>query len=155
MKDHPNYNGCTFSLPCLSLSLSIVCAIFHSLPFGHTRKPPLIPHPPRDYRQFVRVFQIRLRLVWQRASVNTNMGEELARVVVLIRKFEPSKDRGRVEALERICEVGPSGTLSLFTDLRGDPLCRVRHSPFFLMLVRTFYSFFTILIISCYTNSTP
>ncbi|XP_061338951.1 probable N-acetyltransferase HLS1 [Gastrolobium bilobum] len=59
--------------------------------------------------------------------------EELPTVVV--REFDPIKDRKRVEAVERICEVGPSGKLSLFTDMLGDPICRVRHSPAFLMLV--------------------
>ncbi|KAJ1377297.1 GNAT domain [Sesbania bispinosa] len=64
------------------------------------------------------------------------MGDETsAAVVVTVREFDPNKDRERVEAVERICEVGPSGKLSLFTDLRGDPICRVRNSPTFLMLV--------------------
>ncbi|XP_027348467.1 probable N-acetyltransferase HLS1 [Abrus precatorius] len=64
------------------------------------------------------------------------MGEELGiMVVVTVREFDPNKDRERVEAVERICEVGPSGKLSLFTDLHGDPICRVRNSPTFLMLV--------------------
>ncbi|KAK7263245.1 hypothetical protein RJT34_30832 [Clitoria ternatea] len=56
-------------------------------------------------------------------------------VVVTVREFNPDKDREAVEAVERICEVGPSGKLSLFTDLHGDPICRVRNSPTFLMLV--------------------
>ncbi|XP_015957651.1 probable N-acetyltransferase HLS1 isoform X1 [Arachis duranensis] len=60
------------------------------------------------------------------------MGEE---VEVVVREFEPNKDREGVGAVERICEVGPSGKISLFTDLRGDPICRVRHSPTFFMLV--------------------
>ncbi|URE13545.1 Acetyltransferase (GNAT) family [Musa troglodytarum] len=35
-----------------------------------------------------------------------------------------------------MCEVGYSGAaMSHFTDLLGDPLCRVRHSPSFLLLV--------------------
>ncbi|PKA54277.1 hypothetical protein AXF42_Ash000110 [Apostasia shenzhenica] len=54
---------------------------------------------------------------------------------VVVREFEPEKDGERVEALERTCEVGPSGEMSLFTDLLGDPLSRVRRSPAFLMLV--------------------
>lgn len=54
---------------------------------------------------------------------------------MVIREFDANKDRERVEAVERICEVGPSGKLSLFTDMLGDPICRVRHSPSFLMLV--------------------
>ncbi|KAL9326862.1 hypothetical protein ACSQ67_007507 [Phaseolus vulgaris] len=56
-------------------------------------------------------------------------------LVVTVREFDPNKDTERVEAVERICEVGPSGKLSLFTDLHGDPICRVRNSPTFLMLV--------------------
>ncbi|KAF7809919.1 putative N-acetyltransferase HLS1 [Senna tora] len=61
------------------------------------------------------------------------MGEEYGEVIV--REFDPNRDTERVEAVERMCEVGPSGKLSLFTDLLGDPICRVRHSPSFLMLV--------------------
>ncbi|WOL07801.1 putative N-acetyltransferase HLS1 [Canna indica] len=58
------------------------------------------------------------------------------KVVVVIREYEAERDRNDVESLERMCEVGPSGgAMSLFTDLLGDPLCRVRHSPPFLMLV--------------------
>ncbi|KAE9614250.1 hypothetical protein Lal_00016820 [Lupinus albus] len=65
------------------------------------------------------------------------MGEELANttVVVVVREFNPNKDREKVEEVEKICEVGPSGKISLFTDLHGDPICRVRNSPTFLMLV--------------------
>ncbi|KAB2004724.1 hypothetical protein ES319_D11G219700v1 [Gossypium barbadense] len=55
--------------------------------------------------------------------------------VLVIREFDPSKDLTSVEEVEKRCEVGPSGKLSLFTDLLGDPICRVRHSPAFLMLV--------------------
>ncbi|XP_031253421.1 probable N-acetyltransferase HLS1 [Pistacia vera] len=56
-------------------------------------------------------------------------------VVVRVREFDPSKDGLSVEQVESRCEVGPSGKLCLFTDLLGDPICRVRHSPAFLMLV--------------------
>ncbi|KAH7566686.1 hypothetical protein ACOSP7_023292 [Xanthoceras sorbifolium] len=55
--------------------------------------------------------------------------------VVVVREFDPNKDRLGVEDVERRCEVGPSGKLCLFTDLLGDPICRVRNSPAFLMLV--------------------
>lgn len=55
--------------------------------------------------------------------------------LIAVREFEPEKDLISVEEVERRCEVGPSGKLSLFTDLLGDPICRVRHSPAFLMLV--------------------
>ncbi|KAL2499598.1 putative N-acetyltransferase HLS1-like [Abeliophyllum distichum] len=56
-------------------------------------------------------------------------------VVVVVREFDVQKDCRAVEQVERKCEVGPSGKLSLFTDLLGDPICRVRHSPAYLMLV--------------------
>ncbi|KAL0914598.1 hypothetical protein M5K25_014960 [Dendrobium thyrsiflorum] len=56
-------------------------------------------------------------------------------VTVVVREFEPERDKEAVEVLEKTCEVGPSGKMSLFTDLLGDPLCRVRHSPSFFMLV--------------------
>ncbi|WVZ61534.1 hypothetical protein U9M48_011395 [Paspalum notatum var. saurae] len=55
---------------------------------------------------------------------------------VAVREFDAAADLAAVERLERACEVGPSsGKLCLFTDLLGDPLCRVRHSPAYLMLV--------------------
>ncbi|KAJ7952770.1 Acyl-CoA N-acyltransferases (NAT) superfamily protein [Quillaja saponaria] len=61
------------------------------------------------------------------------MGEK--DVIVVVREFDHEKDRLGVEDVEKRCEVGPSGKVSLFTDLLGDPICRVRHSPSFLMLV--------------------
>ncbi|RWW02587.1 hypothetical protein GW17_00034287 [Ensete ventricosum] len=72
--------------------------------------------------------------------------------VVVIREYAAERDRVGVEAVERRCEVAPSGGgMCLYTDLLGDPLCRVRHSPPFLMLVRTplfiFFVFFSNLII--------
>lgn len=54
---------------------------------------------------------------------------------VVVREFSGEKDGREVEEVEARCEVGPSGKLSLFTHLLGDPLCRIRHSPAFLMLV--------------------
>lgn len=56
-------------------------------------------------------------------------------LMIVIREFDPRMDRESVESVERMCEVGPSGKISLFTDLMGDPLCRIRHSPSYLMLV--------------------
>ncbi|KAH8508581.1 hypothetical protein Peur_050456 [Populus x canadensis] len=55
--------------------------------------------------------------------------------MMVVREFDPSRDVVGVEEVERSCEVGSSGKLSLFTDLLGDPICRVRNSPAFLMLV--------------------
>jgi len=65
--------------------------------------------------------------------------EDDGATAVAVREFDGhcDRDRAAVERLERACEVGPSGgKLCLFTDLLGDPLCRVRHSPAYLMLVR-------------------
>ncbi|KAL2528353.1 putative N-acetyltransferase HLS1 [Forsythia ovata] len=56
-------------------------------------------------------------------------------LVVVVREFDAEKDVREVEEVERNCEVGPSGKLTLFTHLLGDPICRVRHSPLYLMLV--------------------
>lgn len=60
-------------------------------------------------------------------------GEVVA--VVVVREYDEKKDCGAVEEMENRCEVGPSGKLSLYTDLLGDPICRVRNSPAYLMLV--------------------
>ncbi|KAH9314179.1 hypothetical protein KI387_022806, partial [Taxus chinensis] len=57
---------------------------------------------------------------------------------VKIREFEGLRDAEQVEVLEKRCEVGPSGKISLFTDLMGDPICRVRHCPAYVMLVAEF-----------------
>ncbi|KAL5706837.1 putative N-acetyltransferase hls1 [Ranunculus cassubicifolius] len=56
-------------------------------------------------------------------------------IMIRVREYEAEKDHSSVEELERMCEVGPSGKISLYTDLLGDPICRVRHSPAFRMLV--------------------
>ncbi|KAK4488428.1 hypothetical protein RD792_004192 [Penstemon davidsonii] len=55
--------------------------------------------------------------------------------VVVVREYDGKKDCKKVEEVENKCEVGPSGKLSLYTDLLGDPICRVRHSPAYIMLV--------------------
>ncbi|XP_075492605.1 putative N-acetyltransferase HLS1 [Primulina tabacum] len=54
---------------------------------------------------------------------------------VLVREYDEKRDKREVEQVENRCEVGPSGKLSLYTDLLGDPICRVRHSPAYRMLV--------------------
>lgn len=56
-------------------------------------------------------------------------------VSIVVREFDAKRDSREVEEVEKRCEVGPNGELSLFTDLLGDPICRVRHSPAYLMLV--------------------
>ncbi|CAL4921381.1 unnamed protein product [Urochloa decumbens] len=67
----------------------------------------------------------------------TTMGEEeeQAGAVVVIRKYDPETDREGTEAVDRECEVGPAGGMSLHADLLGDPVARIRHSPLHLMLV--------------------
>ncbi|XP_050880943.1 probable N-acetyltransferase HLS1-like isoform X4 [Lathyrus oleraceus] len=52
-----------------------------------------------------------------------------------IRSYEGQSDRAQVENLERKCEVGPSESVFLFTDTMGDPICRIRNSPMYMMLV--------------------
>ncbi|KAL6222673.1 hypothetical protein ACLB2K_006065 [Fragaria x ananassa] len=63
------------------------------------------------------------------------MVADLSLCNITVREFDPNKDCSGVEDVERRCDVGPSGEVSLFTDLLGDPICRVRNSPAFLMLV--------------------
>lgn len=67
-------------------------------------------------------------------------GEVVA--VVVVREYDEKKDCSAVEEMENRCEVGPSGKLSLYTDLLGDPICRVRNSPAYLMLVTNLLSLF-------------
>ncbi|KAK2386718.1 putative N-acetyltransferase HLS1 [Trifolium repens] len=55
-----------------------------------------------------------------------------------IRSYECQSDRVQVENLERKCEVGPSQSVFLYTDTMGDPICRIRNSPMFMMLVAEF-----------------
>ncbi|KAI5055647.1 hypothetical protein GOP47_0029168, partial [Adiantum capillus-veneris] len=52
-----------------------------------------------------------------------------------IRDYDERRDAQRVDEVEKICEAGPSGSISLFTDLLGDPLCRVRNFPAYAMLI--------------------
>lgn len=63
--------------------------------------------------------------------------EEEEGVVIIIREYDPSRDRAGTEAVDRECDVGPTGGMSLHADLLGDPVARIRHSPDYLMLVRT------------------
>ncbi|XP_031271858.1 probable N-acetyltransferase HLS1 [Pistacia vera] len=52
-----------------------------------------------------------------------------------IRSYDGQIDRAGVEDLERRCEVGPTERVFLFTDTLGDPICRIRNSPIYKMLV--------------------
>lgn len=60
---------------------------------------------------------------------------------IIVREYDAKRDGRAVEEVEKKCDAGPTGKLSLYTDLLGDPVCRVRHSPASLMLVRVFSSF--------------
>ncbi|XP_023007288.1 probable N-acetyltransferase HLS1-like [Cucurbita maxima] len=55
----------------------------------------------------------------------------------VIRNYEESRlsDRAQVADLEQRCEIGSSKRVFLFTDTLGDPICRIRHSPLYKMLV--------------------
>ncbi|XP_061347226.1 probable N-acetyltransferase HLS1 [Gastrolobium bilobum] len=50
----------------------------------------------------------------------------------IIRSYESQSDRDQVENLERRCKVGPSESV---LDTMGDPICRIRNSPMYMMLV--------------------
>ncbi|KAI9194325.1 hypothetical protein LWI28_005088 [Acer negundo] len=54
---------------------------------------------------------------------------------LIIRSYDVQTDRIRVEDLEKRCEVGPTERVFLFTDTLGDPICRIRNSPMYKMLV--------------------
>ena len=72
-------------------------------------------------------------------SSSREMVEAPAVVVVRAYDDDDARDRAGVEEVERACEVrcmSGGGKMCLFTDLLGDPLCRIRHSPDSLMLVR-------------------
>ena len=58
---------------------------------------------------------------------------------VVIREYDPKTDRDGTDAVDRDCEVGPGGGMSLHADLLGDPVARIRRSPRYLMLVRVPY----------------
>ncbi|KAL8168342.1 hypothetical protein V2J09_009841 [Rumex salicifolius] len=60
---------------------------------------------------------------------------QVKKAKIIVREFDEKKDSNAVEKVEERCEVGPTGKLSLFTHLLGDPICRIRHSPAFLMLI--------------------
>ncbi|GFZ01576.1 acyl-CoA N-acyltransferases (NAT) superfamily protein [Actinidia rufa] len=51
-----------------------------------------------------------------------------------IRSYNGLIDKGRVEDLERRCAVGPAEHV-FFIDTMGDPICRIRNSPMYNMLV--------------------
>lgn len=64
-----------------------------------------------------------------------SMRNEEARDYVKIRAYNKETDLEKVLDLERNCEVGSKKRPILVTDCLGDPLCRVRNSPLYHMLV--------------------
>ncbi|KAG9151200.1 hypothetical protein Leryth_002758 [Lithospermum erythrorhizon] len=54
---------------------------------------------------------------------------------IKIRSYDVLIDRAKVEDLQRRCEVGPKEHVLLYTDTMGDPICRIRNSPIYNMLV--------------------
>ncbi|KAI3848413.1 hypothetical protein MKX03_036261 [Papaver bracteatum] len=58
------------------------------------------------------------------------------KVDVTVRNYDREIDKSRVEDLERRCEVGSADSMfHLFTDTMGDPICRIKNSPLYKMLV--------------------
>ncbi|KAG7573038.1 Acyl-CoA N-acyltransferase [Arabidopsis suecica] len=54
---------------------------------------------------------------------------------VVIRCYDDRRDRIQMGRVEKSCEIGHDHQTLLFTDTLGDPICRIRNSPFFIMLV--------------------
>ncbi|KAK7246266.1 hypothetical protein RIF29_41128 [Crotalaria pallida] len=54
---------------------------------------------------------------------------------VLIREFDEDRDVKVVEKLERNCEIGTKKGVSIFTNMIGDPLSRIRFYPLHVTLV--------------------
>lgn len=64
---------------------------------------------------------------------NTNKKTE-----IVVRQYDEEKDKLAVEELEGQCDFGQRGQPSLFTDLMGDPISRIRNLPLHVMLVRCY-----------------
>ncbi|EOA29295.1 hypothetical protein CARUB_v10025573mg [Capsella rubella] len=54
---------------------------------------------------------------------------------VMIRCYDERRDRIQMERVEKSCEIGHDDQTLLSTDSLGDPICRIRNSPLFTMLV--------------------
>lgn len=54
---------------------------------------------------------------------------------VLIREFNEERDTQVVGKLEKNCEIGSNKGVSFFTNMMGDPLCRIRLYAAHVMLV--------------------
>lgn len=66
-----------------------------------------------------------------------NEFKEMGYEELKIQSYDVQIHRAGVEDLERRCEVGPAERVVLFTDTLGDPICRIRNSPNYKMLVCT------------------
>lgn len=56
--------------------------------------------------------------------------------LLVVREYDEERDKVGVEEMEKMCEVGQRGKPSLVTDLLGDPICRIRHFPSHVMMVK-------------------
>ncbi|CAN8247456.1 unnamed protein product [Cochlearia groenlandica] len=54
---------------------------------------------------------------------------------VVIRYYDDRKDKFKMEHIEKSCEIGHDNQNFIFTDTLGDPICRIRNTPLFTMLV--------------------
>ncbi|PIA61054.1 hypothetical protein AQUCO_00300520v1 [Aquilegia coerulea] len=54
---------------------------------------------------------------------------------VLIREFNEDRDIEAVEKFEKNCETGSRKGVSIFTNMMGDPMCRIRLYPTHIMLI--------------------
>lgn len=63
------------------------------------------------------------------------MGQRGVEVSIVVRVYDPEKDLSATETVDRQCDGGATGQVSLCMDLLGDPASRVRHSPAYRMLV--------------------
>jgi hypothetical protein len=130
-----------------------------AFPRAHSRDPYLPPPPPFSHNYLYQAPNAHTAAApSSRSSGNNNVLPsaaqkmiEAAAAVVVVREYDAERDHAGVEEVERACEVGCSGAgkMSLFTDLLGDPLCRIRNSPAFLMLVRDYCTIPTCLLGCC------
>ncbi|XP_042437236.1 probable N-acetyltransferase HLS1-like [Zingiber officinale] len=63
------------------------------------------------------------------------IGGSQGMVSIAVRVYDPEKDLSATEAVDRLCDGGATGQVSLYMDLLGDPASRFRHSPAYRMLV--------------------
>lgn len=61
---------------------------------------------------------------------------------VMIRCYDDRRDRFEMDCVEKSCEIGHDHQTFLFTDTLGDPICRIRNTPLFTMLVNLSLSLF-------------